>query len=253
MTTVSTTRASSPAIACAAEPRRTARSCEPRLSARRRPAPASPWAALSKPPCAKRQMTTSFISYAGTRRVRRSTRLPEKNTTIHKTSRSNDEDDTKFELFRVILWIVPLAFAEARHFSAGNKLTGSLQRARQLDDAPGERFNSLVERVTCNELTARLFLGNRKFGHLVVSVTGACFVRRDVEIIEFPLSQWLPVRHHHVAHFGDAWHVVFVIGDADNDRQLSFEQLPAGIGLPLESQFAVAWFDSINERDTWQA
>jgi len=41
-----------------------------------------------------------------------------KNKTIDERTRSNDEEDTKFELFRVILWIVPLAFADAHPFSA---------------------------------------------------------------------------------------------------------------------------------------
>src|SRR5438270_7784686 len=61
MVTASAMRAISVASASASLPMMMARRRTPNLSASRRPAPASPCAARSKPAAAKRQMTTSFI------------------------------------------------------------------------------------------------------------------------------------------------------------------------------------------------
>src|SRR5260370_36399478 len=140
---------------------------------------------------------------------------------------------------------------------AGNKallasnLSG-LKRARHRDDALGKSLSSFIQRVSRNELTARLFLRNGQVDYLVIASARARFIGIDAEIIERPLQKWLAIRHHHVAHFRNARHVVLVIGNGDDDGPLSFENFPAAICLTPDPQLTVCVLYLIHETHTPQ-
>src|SRR5215471_3589820 len=139
---------------------------------------------------------------------------------------------------------------ESKKASSGSfsNLSG-LKRARHRDDALCKSLKFFIQRVARDELTARLFLRDGKVDYLVIVIPRAGLIRIDAEIIERPLHKWLTIRHHHVAHFRNARHVVIVIGDGDDDRRLSFENLPACICLSPQPQLTVWVLDPINERD----
>src|SRR5260370_36113706 len=127
---------------------------------------------------------------------------------------------------------------------AGNKAPlasnrSGLKRARHRDDALGKSLSSFIQRVSRDELTARLFLRNGQVDYLVIGSARARFSDIDAEIIERPLQKWLAIRQHHVAHFRNARHVELVIGDCDDDGRVSFKNLPAGVCLTSEPQLTV--------------
>src|SRR5713101_1922287 len=140
---------------------------------------------------------------------------------------------------------------------AGNKAPlasnrSGLKRARHRDDALGKSLSSFIQRVSRDELTARLSLRNGQVDYLVIGCARARFIGIDTEITERPLQKWLAIRHHHVAHFRNARHVVLVIGNGDDYGRLSFENFPAGVCLTSEPQLTVCVLYLIDERHTGQ-
>src|SRR6266852_9769844 len=140
---------------------------------------------------------------------------------------------------------------------AGNKAPlasnrSGLKRARHRDDALGKSLSSFIQRVSRDELTARLFLRNGQVDYLVIGSARAGFSDIDAEIVERPLEKWLAIRHHHVAHFRNARHVMLIIGDCDDDGRLSFKNLPAGVCLTSEPQLTVCVLYLIDERHAGQ-
>src|SRR6202140_2506580 len=127
-----------------------------------------------------------------------------------------------------------------------------LKRARAPDDPLRKSLSSFVQRVSRDELTACLFLRNGQVDYLVIGTARARFIGIDAEIIECPLQKWLAIRHHYVAHFRNARHVVLVIGNGDDDGRLSFENFPSVICLTPEPQLTVCGLYLIDERHTGQ-